>query len=89
MEWLQRSGQLIKLNCFFSNLLELHESYIGESDAAKLDLLEVVSFVSPIRLSAICRSMDESIGIYQTFWQLIEVVIVTVYTDYTIEGGWR
>ena len=42
------------------------------------------SFVSPIRLSTICRSMDESIGIYQTFQQLIEVVIVIVHTDYTI-----
>ena len=42
------------------------------------------SFVSPIRLSTICRSMDESIGIYQTFWQLIEAVIVIAYTDCTI-----
>ena len=71
---------MIKLNCFFSNLLELHESYIEESDAAKLDLLEVVFFP----LSNQIESMDESIGIYQTFRQLIEAVIVIAYTDYTI-----
>ena len=71
---------MIKLNGFFSNLLELHESYIEESDAAKLDLLEVVFFP----LSNQIESMDESIGIYQTFRQLIEAVIVIAYTDYTI-----